>query len=221
MDNQQQEKSSANRPDPDVERRFLGVLSDHCSSVYFVKTLEGFVHNLNSPLQILWMRSEQMQQDLSVLQDAIRRDDHEEIVTVSERMTQRFDSFMKGFDQLNESLQFLTRDLLGKERCEIGDVDVNDAIRDVLFLLKADMFFKHRVDVRSITAEELPRVRGRHSDFCVMLLHLIQNALDAMAQSESRILTIETVSRGNEVLVRVKDTGVGIAAEDAPRIFAP
>jgi len=203
------------------ERKLLQVLADHYCGAYFVRTLEGFVHNLNSPLQVLWIRSEQLQQDVRSLQKELKVMDGGTISEIAERMEQRISSLDKGMDQLNKSLNFLTKDIITKQRSEVGPVDINEAVRDTFFTLKADMFFKHQVESNLALHDELRRVKGRHSDFCVIVLHLIQNALEAMTQCEAKHLHVETDMVADQIVLRVRDSGVGISAEISSRVFEP
>jgi len=208
-------------PEISRERPLLSALANHHCGVYFMRTLEGFVHNLNSPLQIVWMRSEQVLQDVVKLQTKISGGDTTKIGKLADQMKQRMDSFMRGLDQLSEILSFLSKDLLGKQRSELGDVCVNKALEDALFLLKADMFFKHRVAVQLELDDNLPRIKGRHSDFCVIVLYLVQNALDAMLHSEAKNLTIETAREEGQIVINITDTGIGISEENSAHVFEP
>jgi two-component system, LuxR family, sensor kinase FixL len=53
-------------------------------------------------------------------------------------------------------------------------------------------------------------------------LNLVRNAIEAMEGAERRELTIATVASDNEgVLVKVADTGPGIAADIADQLFQP
>ena len=216
-----EQQANACTPPSSRERALLRALAKHYCGVHFVQNLEGFIHNLNSPLQILWMRSEQVQQDIGRLEEKVRGGDGVDLGELADRMKKRMDSFMRGFDQLNESLGFLTKDLLGKPRSEVGGVRVNEVIQDALFLMKSDMFFKHRVEVHLELGDDLPEVKGRHSDFAVILLHLAQNALDAMINSDVKDLGIKPYQRGEDIVVRIRDTGCGISEEDRTRIFEP
>jgi two-component system, LuxR family, sensor kinase FixL len=55
-----------------------------------------------------------------------------------------------------------------------------------------------------------------------VLLNLVRNAIEAMEVSERRDLTITTtISDGGEALIRVADTGPGIAADVADQLFQP
>jgi signal transduction histidine kinase len=51
------------------------------------------------------------------------------------------------------------------------------------------------------------------------VLNVVQNALEAMPQGGT--LTLECVRTGREVHLRVRDSGIGIPAEQVPRIFEP
>lgn len=55
-----------------------------------------------------------------------------------------------------------------------------------------------------------------------VLLNLIRNAVEAMAQSETRVLTLSSAPTGDgAVEIRVSDTGSGIAEEIGARLFQP
>jgi two-component system sensor kinase FixL len=55
-----------------------------------------------------------------------------------------------------------------------------------------------------------------------VLLNLVRNAIEAMEVSERRDLTISTsVSSGGDVLIKVADTGPGIAVDVADQLFQP
>ena len=57
---------------------------------------------------------------------------------------------------------------------------------------------------------DLPFVRGNDIQLEQVFINFCNNARAAMEQSEERILTIQSMAVGDEVLVRVSDTGTGI-----------
>jgi C4-dicarboxylate-specific signal transduction histidine kinase len=204
------------------ERALADVLSEHFCGTYFVRTLEGFIHNLNSPLQILWIRSEQLRQDVQQLQREMQQSASAEVLKIVERMQQRVASLDKGMETLNDSLIFLTKDIVTKSRSELSSVSINEAITDTLFLLKSDMFFKHQVDTELNLNENLPTLQGRHSDFCIIVLHLVRNALESLAgcPSEKRLF-VETDMAEEGMTIQVRDTGNGISSDVASKVFDP
>jgi two-component system sensor kinase FixL len=78
------------------------------------------------------------------------------------------------------------------------------------------------VKVRMSTAPALPPVAIDKVQIQQVLVNLMRNAIEAMAESAPRELTIaaEPLPDGM-VAVRVADTGPGIAAEIAERLFQP
>jgi len=217
-----QEKPDAYSSASSTEEMLLRKLADHYCDLYFLQTLEGFVHNLNGPLQILWVRSEQLQQDIGRLQEDLREAHVTRATELAGRMRQRIDSFLRGLDELNTSLSFLTKDLIGRQYAErSGKVRINEVIRDTLALLDADTFFKHRVEKTLRLEDRLPSFRGRYRDLCTILLGLIQNASEAMMDTRAKELVIESSKEGGRIVIRIRDSGCGIPEEHRPHIFKP
>lgn len=64
---------------------------------------------------------------------------------------------------------------------------------------------------------ELPPARAEQHGLLQVFLNLAQNSLRAMSRSEQKQLTISAVVEGRRILVRVQDTGPGVAAPE--RLF--
>ncbi|CAD5107115.1 sensor histidine kinase [Zestomonas carbonaria] len=54
-----------------------------------------------------------------------------------------------------------------------------------------------------------------------VLLNLLHNALDAMAEADERVLELSITRDGGDCLLRVGDSGGGIADDDLARVFEP
>jgi signal transduction histidine kinase len=85
----------------------------------------------------------------------------------------------------------------------------------------AEPFFKHRVEREFTFTPGLPPIHGHYVDFSQSFRHLVDNALEAMAESPSPVLTVTTQLEKNCRVLRVGDTGVGITPEDKDRLFQP
>jgi len=101
---------------------------------------------------------------------------------------------------------------------ELGPVDLNRAILDVLSLSEHQMAAAH-IKVRRELAEELSLVQGNASRLQQVFFNLIQNARDAMPNGGW--LTLATWSEGEAVVAEVRDTGDGIQREHLQRIYDP
>jgi len=98
------------------------------------------------------------------------------------------------------------------------EVDVARGLVDTLAVLEAKARAK-AVDVRLETADDLPRVYGFGSEINQLWEKLIDNAIDAAGREGS--VTITATSRDDGIVVRVADTGLGVAEEHRARIFDP
>jgi C4-dicarboxylate-specific signal transduction histidine kinase len=101
-------------------------------------------------------------------------------------------------------------------------LDVNGLIHGAIALARSDLE-KHRVRVHIEAAEPLPDVRGNRVQLQQVLLNLIANAVDAMADcDDARVLSVKSSAHGSEhVVVAVADTGPGVHAHAADRVFDP
>ncbi|HEY7481733.1 MAG TPA: ATP-binding protein [Gemmatimonadales bacterium] len=134
---------------------------------------------------------------------------------------------------LNEYLDIIDREV---ERCsKIVDglldfsrpkgqsktsLSVPTLVDDTLFLLKHHQRFK-RMAVERELEPGVPRVLGNKEQLIQALMALLLNAVDAMEQAGRLTVRAARAARGDEVVVEVEDTGVGIPRENQAKIFEP
>jgi C4-dicarboxylate-specific signal transduction histidine kinase len=99
-------------------------------------------------------------------------------------------------------------------------VDINEVIREMIVLLCSEAA-RHNVLVGTEPAMDLPQALGDRVQFQQVMMNLMINGIDAMKDSEgTRKLAIKSQRGENErILVTVSDTGVGLPAQQADRIF--
>jgi signal transduction histidine kinase len=101
---------------------------------------------------------------------------------------------------------------------ETGRVDINAVINDVWSLLEHQ--FKHtRIQLRKELASPGPIVQGVEYKLQQVFLNLFLNARDAMPKGGW--LSVSTRVDGDQVVIELADTGVGIPAEHLARIYDP
>jgi PAS domain S-box-containing protein len=113
------------------------------------------------------------------------------------------------------------RDLVKKAPPRMEGIDLNDAIEDVVALVRGELS-KHRVTLQTQLAEGLSPVYGDRVQLQQVMLNLILNAIEAMigVDDEARELVVSTESSPAEgLLVAVGDSGPGVPPEDRERIF--
>ncbi len=102
------------------------------------------------------------------------------------------------------------------DQAPVQEIDITEGIKDTLILLKGKL---RDVDVITEFAEDLALVEAPGRDLNQVWTNLIDNAADAMDHRGT--LRIEARNSGADVVVTVEDTGSGISADVAERIFDP
>jgi C4-dicarboxylate-specific signal transduction histidine kinase len=99
-------------------------------------------------------------------------------------------------------------------------VDVNEAIREMVVLLRSEAT-RYNITVRVELAGDLPRIMGDRVQLQQVLMNLIVNSIDAMKEVDgARELAVKSQrTEKEEVLVSVSDTGVGLPLQQADQIF--
>ena len=115
------------------------------------------------------------------------------------------------------------RDLVRKHESQREWLDLGKVIDEALILARAELL-RSRVKPKLRVQDPLPRILGQRVQLQQVLLNLILNAAEAMADVETRRrqLTIEAALCGDDaIVVSVSDTGTGFPAEMGARLFEP
>jgi signal transduction histidine kinase len=102
------------------------------------------------------------------------------------------------------------------DRQPVQDVSIADSLDTVLMLFQPRLA---GIKVRKLYSPDVPRLKAFGSELNQVWAALVENALDAMADSGT--LTLSTSLQGKTILVEITDTGHGISAEYANRVFEP
>ncbi|HEX9130485.1 MAG TPA: MASE1 domain-containing protein [Gemmatimonadaceae bacterium] len=177
----------------------------------------GVAHDFNNLLTVISSCTE------FVLSDPTLPDEHRNDLGEVKKATDRATS--------------LTRQLLAFGRTQVlrpSTIDLNDRLAELLPMLKR--LFETAIDIRIETAPDLWAVRADPGQIEQVLLNLAINARDAMPDggtltfaTENAVVTPErptsnqeyTMKPGDYVLLRVRDTGVGMNEDIQRKIFEP
>ena len=113
------------------------------------------------------------------------------------------------------------RALANKTDIEKVPLEVNDVVREVIALVQRELI-SHQVSLRTEFAPALPMILGDRVQLQQVIINLLMNGIEAMQSvtDRPRELVIRSAQDATRrVLVSVTDCGVGIAAEDADRLF--
>ena len=170
----------------------------------------SIAHEINQPLAAIatnadaclrWLNRETP--DLDEARDAVTR-------------------ILRGSSQAGNVIRGL-RALARKSGPELARFDINDAIQEVLALVRTELQRQGVVLHTDLTVGERP-VFGDRVQLQQVLLNLIINGIEAMSTvtERPRVLTVSSaLAEPGTVLVAVEDTGTGLDEAIGKRIFEP
>jgi len=163
----------------------------------------GLAHNINSPLAAIIVTAEMAQ---------ARKPEMRE-----------FRDIMQAAARIQEIIANLMTKSRQEQSTEETSIDLNQLVRTELKFLEANLFFKHQVELEVTLEPDLPKFPGLYGDFSQCFYNLVQNALDAMQETEDRRLAVRTgrLDGGLALHLTLSDTGCGIPEDQLHRIFEP
>jgi PAS domain S-box-containing protein len=98
-------------------------------------------------------------------------------------------------------------------------VDVNEIAREMLALLRSEAT-RYSISIRAELGAELPKIKADRVQLQQVFMNLMLNGIEAMKDTGGE-LTVESERGGNgQLLISIKDTGVGLPAENVDQIFS-
>jgi signal transduction histidine kinase len=137
-----------------------------------------------------------------------------------EEVRQALTSIVKDGNHASEVIDRI-RALIKKAPPRKDRFEINGAIREVIELTHTEVV-KNAISLRTELADCLLIVQGDRVQLQQVILNLIINAIEAMSSEGTRELLIGTGKDGSSsVLVRIGDSGPGLAAATLERLFQP
>ena len=184
----------------------------------------GIIHNMNTPLQVISFQLElleQKSQEEATLLAELKNLSVPELMALYEYRHQKLAQLHQEVDRLREMIHRIALQGVHEGQEEHCYLDLNQIFQDELELYLANPLFKHRVKKEFDFTPGLPPINGHFVDFSQSFRHLVDNALEAMAESSRRLLTITTLVQKDCRVLRVGDTGEGISPSVQSQLFQP
>src|ERR1700730_13057392 len=114
------------------------------------------------------------------------------------------------------------RALFKKEAPAKDWLDINELIHELTTFLRDDAL-RRRIAIRTDLVPGLQKIKADRVQLQQVVLNLMMNGMDAMAQTSDRAKELLVSARGDEaeIVVRVEDSGMGLDAEADDKIFNP
>lgn len=198
----------------DSEEKALMVFEDITQKKYFESKIlqterlaatgrlaASIAHEINNPLQGIITHLELIRQQLS---EEIQQD---------ESFTLVLDNIIRIRDIVQQLLDMYR----GSDAVKVM-VDINTIIERVVHLVQNQVNVK-RAELVLKLCTDMPEILAWEQQIHQVFLNIILNALDSIRE-EGRI-TIKTYMCGDDIIIKIKDTGTGIATEHINDIFDP
>ena len=183
----------------------------HLSRVAALGELSGtLAHELNQPLAAILANARAAQRILSTnTPDIAELRDILEDIALDDRRAGEVISRLRG--------------LLKKGDLQVRPLKLEDIVREVLALLHGELI-ERRVSVDTRLSPDLPPVLGDRVQLQQVLLNLMMNACDAMADQPAgtrEIIIATSLTPDGQVQLSVSDRGMGVPPARLEQIFDP
>jgi C4-dicarboxylate-specific signal transduction histidine kinase len=138
-----------------------------------------------------------------------------------ERARQSLERVIRDANRISEVIGRIRR-LSMKNTRQKALLDVNEVVKEVIALVEREVS-THNISLRVELAPKLPLVLADRIEVQQVIINLVINRIEAMQTVTDRPRELVIRSRQDEadqVLVMVKDCGVGISAENMERLFS-
>ncbi len=169
----------------------------------------GFAHEIRNPLSTIGLNLQLVEEDLGAAKDP-REERILRRITVVEAEVKRLQSILEQF--------------LGYVRVpdlQLAPVVIDRLLREIVEFEQPETDQKG-VSLRLMTDDTAGQVELDANQFRAVIVNLVRNALDACRPGDQILLSSRrNGGDGNEVVVQVTDTGVGMTADVLEKAFTP
>ena len=138
----------------------------------------------------------------------------------------RYRNYLRDIHLSGEHLMSLVNDLLDLSKVEAGKLDmnfesvaVNEVIQECVALMQPQAN-RERIIIRTSLAAGLPNVVADLRSLRQILLNLLSNAIK-FTHAGGQVIVATAMEQGGEVVVRIRDTGIGMSEKDVEVAMKP
>ncbi|MFL5344037.1 MAG: PAS domain S-box protein [Hyalangium sp.] len=189
------------------------VMADRLASVGTLGA--GVAHEINNPLAYMLV-------NLHLIRVGLERLEAIASPSAIEPLQQLVQETTEGAERIAGIVQDLKTFARGEQEARLGPVDVRRSVE--LACKMADNMLRHRARL-VLDFDSVPLVEANESRLCQVFLNLLLNAAQAIPEGEPAERHEVSVRLRSpfpgQVVVEVRDTGVGMTAEVLSRVFDP
>ncbi len=196
-----------------------GVEGGTAGAIILLHDITDFVELDRMKSDFISIVSHELKTPLTSIKGFIRLMAAERVGPVTEKQSH----YLEVVQKQTEALTTLINDLLDLSRIEAGIIEVSqeplvlaEVIWGVVQQLE-NLAHEKGISLQVELAEDLPMVSGDSARLGQVFMNLIHNAIKFTPQGGD--VMIKAVLIGEHCLVKISDDGIGISAQDLPKIF--
>ncbi len=169
----------------------------------------GLAHEINNPVGLISWYVEDILQKL----ETCPARNYEDIQRIEKSMKVMQEQAHRCLNVIQNILDFARPTVTKYEK-----IDLIRTIKIALNLVESEAQWGKKKIIKKLESSPV-YIMGNESQVIQVFLNILNNALDAIANSGE--ISVCTESRGEEVCVEISDTGIGIPHENIDKIFDP
>ncbi|MCK5541179.1 MAG: response regulator [Desulfobacterales bacterium] len=184
------------------------------------KMVQGIVHNLRGPVSAAYGNVQLMEMNFNSFLESLPSMD-EKTSALADKIKKSSSYVFKAIEKTSELIDTLLIQG-GSNPNEIKQsLNLNNLIAKELKFIHSETIMKYRVRVKLSLEDDIPLIKGIYSDFSQIFYNIVNNACEAMKNSENKQITISSSSRSTGISISFSDTGSGIDPDKISLIFDP
>ena len=170
----------------------------------------GIAHEINNPVAI-------MIEEAGWIGDLLEEEEFENSENLEE-----FQRALKQISNQGRRCKEITHKLLSfarKTDSRVNDISINELLDEIVYLSSQRAKYSN-VEIQTEFAKELPLIAASETELQQVFLNLVNNAMDEMEKTGGKIIITSKLIDG-DIVVKVSDSGPGVAEANLARIFDP
>jgi len=182
----------------------------------------GIAHEINNPLGSITSNNDIIERGVSKIKEIFSQPKFNDVLNHDSKLPKLMGT-LEQINQINKiacerigALVISLKHFARLDEAEYQRANINDCLEETLVLLHHK--FKNRIEVIKEFGD-LPEIECMPRKLNQVFMNLLVNAIQAI-DGKGRI-TLKTCQENGKVLIKIKDTGVGIPKENMDKIFDP
>ncbi|HSL90374.1 MAG TPA: ATP-binding protein, partial [Ignavibacteriaceae bacterium] len=165
----------------------------------------GVAHELNNPLGTILLYSSMMKKDIEkIFNNDQAVEDIELIVEEAKRCKNIVSNLL---------------DFARQGKIQINKIDLSELLSELIKLFSQNPASRNIIFSSNLNGKCI--IKGDKDQLRQVFVNIINNACDAMQDSEEKELKVSLINNDSEVMIEFEDTGKGIPPENYGKVFTP